>query len=86
MGERREKQYTIRGVPDAIDSVVRERAQKYGKSMNAVALEALERGLGLTADAPRFHDLDHLAGSWVKDAEFDRVIDEMDVVDDGLWA
>jgi plasmid stability protein len=86
MNERHRNQYTIRGVPETIDSVVRERAQKYGKSMNAVALEALERGLGLTAESPRFHDLDHLAGTWVKDEAFDRAIDEMDVVDEELWS
>jgi plasmid stability protein len=84
--EERRKQYTIRAVPDHVDAVIRERARRYGKSMNAVALEALERGLGVAAETPRFHDLDHVAGSWVQDAEFDRAIREMDVVDDELWA
>ena len=32
-----------------------------------MALRALERGLGLAEEAPRHHDLDDLAGTWVDD-------------------
>jgi hypothetical protein len=84
--ERRQIQYTIRGVSEHIDHLVRERAAKYGKSLNTVALEALERGLGVAKEPVRHHDLDHLAGTWVEDPEFDRVVAEMDVVDDELWS
>lgn len=79
-------QYTIRGVPDHIDKAVREKAATYGQSLNTVALEALERGLGLSAEATRYHDLDRLSGSWVEDLEFDRAIEQMDVIDDEKWS
>jgi plasmid stability protein len=83
--QRRHAQYTLRGVPDHVDRAIRERAASDGQSLNTVALEAMERGLGLSKQVTRFHDLDHLAGSWVDDPEFDRVIAEMDVIDDELW-
>lgn len=82
---RRQTQYTIRGVPAEVDNALRERARRYGRSLNAVALEALERGLGLTPDPARHHDLDSLAGTWVDDTGFDRAIEEMDRVDDEQW-
>ena len=65
---------------------LRERAASYGRSLNRVALEALERGLGLEREERRFHDLDHLSGTWVDDPGFDRVIEEMDAVDEELWS
>ena len=40
------KQYTIRNVPDYVDSVLRQRAQDSNKSFNQVALEALIDGAG----------------------------------------
>ena len=83
--ERRHTQYTIRGIPEHLDHALRERAAKYGASLNSVALEALERGMGLDPQETRFHDLDHLAGTWTDDPEFDRAIAEMDVVDVELW-
>ena len=78
-------QYTIRGVSEELDNALRERAVRYGRSLNAVALEALERGLGLARDAVRHHDLDHLAGTWVDDPGFDAAVEEMDRVDEELW-
>ena len=86
MESRHTKQYTLRGVPDHVDRALRERAASYGRSLNRVALEALELGLGLEREERRFHDLDHLAGTWVDDPGFDRVIEEMDTVDEELWS
>lgn len=81
----RQIQYTLRGVPEHIDHALRERAARYGKSLNQVAVEALEGGLGLAAGERRHHDLDHLAGTWVDDPDFDAAIEEMDRVDPELW-
>ena len=53
--------------------------------MNLAALEALERGLGLDDEPVEYHDLDDLAGSWIQDPEFEKVVAEMDRVDPGLW-
>jgi len=78
-------QYTVRGVPERLDSVARKRARKERKSLNATLLEALHRGLGMSEQQTRYSDLDDLAGSWVDDPEFDRAMKEMDRVDPELW-
>jgi hypothetical protein len=78
-------QYTLRGVPGRVGARLRERAQREGRSINSVAVDALARGLGLDAEPPRYTDLDDLAGTWVDDPEFDRVIADMDRVDEEMW-
>jgi len=78
-------QYTLRGVPERVDRALRERAATYGESLNAAALRSLEEGLGITGEPPVHHDLDALAGTWVKDPAFDRAIADLDRVDPGLW-
>jgi hypothetical protein len=37
-------QYTIRGIPAAIDSALRDRARAAGKSLNEAAIDALVEG------------------------------------------
>ena len=74
-------QYTIRRIPRHVDRRLREKARTEGRSLNEVTLETLERGLGLGKDPVLHHDLDDLAGTWVPDPEFDRVIEEMDRAD-----
>jgi hypothetical protein len=81
----KEMQYTIRGVTDRVDQLVRRRARKEGKSVNQTLLDALHDGLGVSSVAIRYSDLDDLAGSWVHDREFDRAIEEMDRIDPELW-
>lgn len=78
-------QYTIRGLPRALDEALRRKSRREGKSLNATALETLAGGLGLSSEPLRFHDLDFLPGSWVEDPEFDCAIEEQDRVDAGLW-
>ena len=79
------KQMTLRRIPEKVSRRLREVARKEAKSMNLAALEALERGLGLADEPIEYHDLDDLAGSWIQDPEFEKVIAEMDRVDPGLW-
>jgi hypothetical protein len=78
-------QYTIRGITRPIDDKIRERAARDGKSLNETVLEVLKSGLGIGDSQVRYNDLDDLAGTWVSDPEFDRVIEEMDRVDPDLW-
>jgi plasmid stability protein len=85
MTGRQVEQFTIRGVPERVGARIRQRAQEEGKSINAVAVEALARGIGLTEDEQVYADLDDLAGTWVADPGFDRVVAEMDIVDEELW-
>lgn len=78
-------QYTLRGVSDRMDRAVRERAAMYGESLNEAALRALEQGLGLAEQPVTHHDLDALAGTWVKDPAFDKAIAALDRIEPTLW-
>lgn len=78
-------QYTIRNVPEPVDSALRQSARRQGKSLNEVAVQALTRGAGLTETRSRQRDLTDIAGSWRKDAEFDRALAAQDAIDEELW-
>lgn len=78
-------QYTIRSVPAGVDRALRERSEREGKSLNEVALEALARGLDLGDQPVRRRDLSAIAGSWVRDREVDRALDEQRMIDPDLW-
>ncbi len=56
-------QYTIRTVPPKVDQALRARARKTGKSLNAVALEALAKGADVSDRPVVYHDLDWMFGS-----------------------
>ena len=78
-------QYTIRGVPARVDQLARQRAQEVGRSLNAVLLEALARGVGAAETEVTYHDLDCLAGTWVEDPAFDAAMEAFESVDEDLW-
>ena len=78
-------QYTIRSVPDAIDRAVRQRARREDKSLNAVVVEALARGLELDTKPAEYTDLDHLIGTWQEDPGFDDAVAEFERVDEDAW-
>jgi hypothetical protein len=78
-------QYTIRGIPPAIDEAVRERARADGKSLNEVAVEALADGLGLGDGDVARRDLSDVVGTWKKDAAAEAVLAAQDHVDPDLW-
>jgi plasmid stability protein len=78
-------QYTLRNIPDMLDTALRRRARELGKSLNEVALEALLEGAGLGGVRPRRRDLSDVAGTWKEDPEFDRAIAEHDRIDQEKW-
>ena len=78
-------QYSVRGIPRRLDDVVRRMAREEGRSLNQTVIEALQRGLGVGREVTRCHDLDDLAGTWVEDPKFDKVMKEMDQVDPEIW-
>lgn len=78
-------QYTIRTIPSEIDRALRQRAKREAKSLNAVVVDVLARGLALDAGPVRHTDLDHLIGTWQEDPEFDRTIAGFERVDVELW-
>lgn len=78
-------QYTLRNIPERVDACVRETAAEYGSSLNETALNLLAKGAGVASDPVRNHDLDDLAGTWVKDEACEKALDEMRQVDEELW-
>jgi plasmid stability protein len=78
-------QFTIRGVPARLESALRERARREGRSLNAVVLDSLAAGAGVSAKEVVHEDLDDLVGTWVEDPDFDRAILAQDQVDDQAW-
>jgi hypothetical protein len=78
-------QYTIRGVPPAVDRALRDRARATGKSLNEAAVDALAEGVGITGAPRKRRDLSDIAGTWIEDPEFDAAIADQDRIDDDLW-
>lgn len=78
-------QYTIRAVPAAIDRALRRRAKAEAKSLNAVTVEALARGLELDAKPVEHTDLDDLIGTWQEDEAFDQAMADFERVDEDAW-
>ncbi len=78
-------QYTIRQVPEQIDRLVRQQVNKSHKSLNAVLLSILERGVGAAKEPVEYRDLDDLVGSWVIDPEFDAAMEAFGSIDKKLW-
>ena len=79
------RQYTIKSVPAAVDSLLRKKAEQEGRSLNDVAVEALRLGVGLAEHEPVYDDLDELIGTWEDDPEFEAAITQQDEVDPSLW-
>ena len=78
-------QYTLRNIPPTVNTLLRRRAKDEGKSLNEVALEALVRGLGLSAEPLQQRDLTDVAGAWATDRTTDEVLAEQRQIDPDLW-
>jgi hypothetical protein len=64
---------------------LRRRARTEGKSLNAVAIEVLIRGTGLTRAPVRMRDLSAIAGTLQEDPELGQAASEQDRIDEQLW-
>ena len=78
-------QYTIRGIPAAVDSALRDRARVAGKSLNEAAIEALAEGAGVTGARPKRRDLGDITGTWRADKALESALAVQDRVDEDLW-
>jgi hypothetical protein len=78
-------QYTVRGVSERTDAVLREMAAEDGVSLNAVALSLLDSVATHGDEAGRSHDLDKLVGSWVADPAFDQAQEVFEQIDPAIW-
>ncbi|MFZ0321271.1 MAG: hypothetical protein WAL56_19265 [Candidatus Sulfotelmatobacter sp.] len=64
---------------------LRRAARERGKSLNAVTIEALARGAGITAERNRQRDLGDISGTWRKDPAFDNALAAQDTIDEEMW-
>jgi hypothetical protein len=78
-------QYTIRGIPPAVDDALRERARQEDKSLNEVVIAALAGGIGAVTAPQRRRDLVDIAGTWKADAGTDAALAAQDRIDEELW-
>ena len=60
-------------------------AKLESRSLNAVAIDALTRGLELTADIVEHTDLNFLLGTWQEDPAVDQAIADFERIDDEVW-
>ena len=78
-------QYTIRGIPAAIDEALRKRARADGKSLNEAAIDALAEGSGAVRAPRKRRALGDIAGTWKADKAVESALAAQDQVDDDLW-
>jgi plasmid stability protein len=78
-------QYTVRGIPDALDKALRQRAREEGKSLNEVTVETLAEGLGIGEEAVPRRDLSDITGTWKREASVEAALKAQDAVDEELW-
>ena len=78
-------QYTIRGIPAAVDNAIRERARAAGKSLNEAAIDALAEGAGVAGARRKRRDLGDIAGTWKADKALEAALAAQDRVDKDLW-
>lgn len=75
-------QYTIRGVPPAVDRALRRKAEARQLSLNQVIVEELALATGTAAQRADFSDL---VGKWTDDPGFDDVIASQRKIDRKKW-
>lgn len=78
-------QYTIRGIPQAIDHALRARARADRTSLNEAAVAALAEGAGVTGAPRKRRDLGDIAGTWKADKALEAALAAQDRVDEDLW-
>ena len=78
-------QYTVRGIPVALDVALRKRARAAGKSLNETTIEALAEGTGLIGAPRKRRNLGDISGTWKADKTLEAAIAAQDRVDEDLW-
>jgi hypothetical protein len=78
-------QYTVRGIPAALDAALRERARVATKSLNEVVIDAMKEGSGLTGVPRKRRNFSGVAGTWKADKAVGAALAAQDRVDEDLW-
>ena len=68
-------QYTLRNISSEVNRLLRKSAREQHKSLNRVAVEALERAVGVGEPRKR-RDLSRWLGSWEEDPQFDEALQD----------
>lgn len=84
------KAITLRNLPPEIAHTVQQRAKQKKTSVNRAVIELLEESAGGKAKKKtpgRYHDLDHLVGTWTKEEAdaFDKIVRSFRTIDPDLW-
>jgi hypothetical protein len=77
-------QYTIRGIPPAVDGALRDRARAAGKSLNEAAVDALTEGSGMTGAPRKRRNLGDISGTWKVEKAVEAALAAQDRVDEDL--
>lgn len=75
-------QYTVRGVPEEVDRALRQKARRRKQSLNQVILDELA---ALTLGRQQRADFSDLAGKWVPDPAFDKIMASQRRIDWDKW-
>jgi hypothetical protein len=83
------KTLTVRGIDSDVQKGLENLARREGISVNSVVVKTLRAALGLDKKkrTRRYHDLDHLAGTWTAaDAEdFHKNTAVFGQIDEAIW-
>ncbi len=79
------KQYTIRGIPEKLDAVLREEAATTGKSLNTLLIDKLNQSCQLTDEPRKNDDFSEFAGTMDEDPAFDAAVAFFDGLDWEEW-
>ncbi len=84
------KAITLRNLPPEVTKAIQQRAKRDRTSVNKAVIGLLEESLGKKTrkkEKVRYHDLDHLAGTWTKEEAdaFEKLIAEQRTIDPELW-
>jgi hypothetical protein len=79
------KQYTLRKIPPALDRALRRTAREQHKSLNQVAVETLERAMGVAEEPRKRRDLSDLVGTWKDDPRIAEALEDQRRIDPEAW-
>lgn len=76
------RQYSVRGVPQEVDALLRKKAARSKRSLNQVIVDELTRA---TIGAPHKADFTDLVGRWKRDPAFDKILASQRQIDWDKW-
>jgi len=80
--------FNLRGIPTEVMSMLKQEAKRLHISVNVLILKMIEQGLGFSRPKRKYHDLDHLAGTWSEEEaeEFENNTKYFEKIDKELWS